>query len=82
MSAQRPTNPLTTREERIVEANAHLPESCPNPDCDFTPEVADLTQDGTLYIVHEEDGVGMASRSPRGETDGCRIDPENDYTLD
>lgn len=81
MSAQRPTNPLTNREERIVEANAHLPESCPNPDCDFTPEVADLTSDGTLYIAHEEDRVGMQSRSPRGETDGCRIDPEHDYTL-
>lgn len=82
MSAKRPTNPLTNREQRIVEANAHLPGACPNPDCDLTPEVADLTQDGTLYIAHEEDGVGLASRTPRGETDGCRIDAEHDYTLD
>lgn len=81
MSAQRPTNPLTNREQRIIEANAHLIESCPNPDCDLTPEVADLTSDGTLYIAHEEDGVGLASRTPRGETDGCRIGHENDYTL-
>ena len=99
MSAKRPTNPLTNREQRIVEANAHLrraegdgdstaerssgrlPGACPNPDCDLTPEVADLTQDGTLYIAHEEDGVGLASRTPRGETDGCRIDAEHDYTL-
>lgn len=81
MSAKRPTNPLTDREQRIVAANAHLPGECPNPDCDLTPEVADLTQDGTLYIAHEEDGVGLASRTPRGETDGCRIDAEHDYTL-
>jgi hypothetical protein len=81
-SVGRPENPLTDRESRIIEANAHLPEECPNPDCEFTPEVADLTSDGTLYVVHEEDGVGMQSRSPRGETDGCRIDAEHDYTLD
>lgn len=78
---KRPTSPLTNREERIIEANAHLPESCPNPDCEFTPEVADLTSDGTLYIAHEEDRVGVSSRTPRSETDGCRIGHEHDYTL-
>jgi len=78
----RPRNPLTDREERIIEANANLPDACPNPDCEFTPEVADLTSDGTLYVVHEEDRVGMQSRTPRGETDGCRVPSEHDPTLD
>jgi len=90
MAVERPENPLTDRQERLVAANAHLPDACPNPECDRTPEVADLTRSasgeggrgGQLYIVHEEDGVGLASRSSRGETDGCRIGHEHDYTLD
>lgn len=81
MSADRPTNPLTERESRIIEANGLDMTECPNPECDLTPEVCDLTSDGTLYVVHEEDGVGMASRTPRGETDGCRVPPEHDPTL-
>lgn len=82
MSAhEKPTNPLTDRQERIVEANAHLPDVCPNPNCDLTPNVADLTADGTLYISHEEDSVGLNSRTDRGDTDGCRVDPSEDPTL-
>lgn len=89
MAVERPENPLTDRQDRIVEANANLPDECPNPECDLTPEVADLTRSasgeggrgGQLYIVHEEDGVGLASRTPRGENDGCRISAANDPTL-
>lgn len=81
MSNALPENPLTDRESRIIEANADLPDACPNEECDCTPHVADLTADGTLYVSHEEDGAGRRSRSPRGETDGCRISPESDYTL-
>lgn len=73
-------NPLTDREQRIIKANADLTE-CPNPNCDLTPDVADVSPDGTLYVAHEEDGVGLDSRSPRGERDGCRIEPVNDFTL-
>lgn len=76
-----PDNPLSEREKRIIEANAELQgEECPDPDCDLTVKVVDLTDDDTLYVSHEEDRVGMASRSPRGETDGCRISPEADPT--
>lgn len=80
---RRPENPLSDREQRIVEANAQLGESeeCPAEGCDLTPHVCDLTEDGTLYVAHEEDGVGLASRTPRSETDGCRVQAENDPTL-
>lgn len=78
---RRPVSPLSDREERIIDANAEIEDECPNPDCDLTPDVADLASDGTLYVAHEEDGVGMNSRSPRGETDGCRVPPEFDPTL-
>lgn len=75
-------NPLTDRAERIIEANAGVVDNeCPNPDCDRTVRVADVTSDGTLYVSHEGDGTGLDSRSERGETDGCRIDPEHDPTL-
>jgi len=75
-------NPLTTREQRIIEANSVIQDSCPNPDCDITPTAVDLTEDGTLYVSHVEDGVGLGSRSAHGDTDGCRIGPEEDPTLD
>jgi hypothetical protein len=38
--------------------------------------------DGRLYVSHEEDGVGLNSRSPRGQHDGCYIDAEHDPTVD
>lgn len=84
MSAEfsgRAENPLTSREERIIEGNALDLGECPNPDCDLTPEVADVTSDGHLFVVHEEDGVGLDSRTKRGESDGCEIDPKHDPTL-
>jgi hypothetical protein len=81
MSSAIAENPLTLREKRIIEANAMALDSCPNPDCDLTPEVADLTADGHLFVVHEEDGVGLDSRTKRGEQDGCKIDPKHDPTL-
>lgn len=77
----RPESPLTTREERIIEANQTIGDDCPNPECDKTPRVADLSDDGTLYITHHEDGVGLESNSPRGETDGCRVPAEHDPTV-
>lgn len=80
MSVGQPRNPLTTREERIVDGNSALQgEECPS--CGRTVDVVDLTDDGTLYVVHESDGVGLASRSPRGETDGCRLTDEQDPTI-
>jgi hypothetical protein len=76
-----PSSPLTEREKRIVQANSEIEGECPNPDCDLTVDVCDLTSDGVLYVSHEEDGVGLASRTDRGETDGCRVSPEFDPTL-
>lgn len=76
------TNPLSTEEQRIISANAGLIENgCPNPDCELTPDVADVSPDGRLYVSHEEDDVGLDSRTERGETDGCLIAPSNDPTL-
>lgn len=76
------TNPLSTEAQRIVKVNAGmLEDECPNPDCDLTPDVADVSPDGRLYVSHEEDGVGLDSRTERGETDGCLIAPSNDPTL-
>lgn len=77
-----PESPLTEREERIIEANDLLGSDCPNPECDRTPRVADLTDDGTLYVSHEGDTAGLDSRAGRGETDGCRVPPEHDPTLE
>lgn len=77
-----PSNPLTDREQRIIQANSEIEGECPHPDCERTVHVCDLTQDGTLYVSHESDGVGLDSRSPRGETDGCRVPEQNDPTLD
>lgn len=80
MSAERflPESPLSDREERIVEANATV-ESCP--ECGRDVEAVDVLSDGTLYVSHEGDRVGTASRSPRGATDGCRVGHEHDPTL-
>lgn len=75
-----PQNPLTDDERRLVDANANHIGECPNPECDRTVQVYDMTDDGVLYASHEEDRFGLASRSPRGETDGCRISAENDPT--
>lgn len=74
------SSPLTQREERIIDANSELQgEECP--ECGRTVNVCDLMDDGTLYVSHEGDRAGINSRSPRGETDGCDVDPENDPTL-
>jgi hypothetical protein len=85
-SFEKPENPLSMREKRIVEANAQIQRDeiveCPCTDCSLTPNVADVTADGHLYISHEEDGVGLDSRTPRGETDGCRVPAKQDPTLD
>ena len=77
-----PQNPLTEREQRIVEANNELNgEESPLPECDLTVAACDLTDDGTLYVSYEEDGVGLQSRTQRGETDGDRVPAEYDPTL-
>lgn len=82
---EQPTSPLTDRDERIIEANAMIDDGemdeCPNPECDLTPAVCDLTDDSHLFVTHESDGVGLDSRTPRGERDGCKVDPSNDPTL-
>jgi hypothetical protein len=77
-----PSSPLTRRDERLIEANSLLDTECPNPDCDRTVDVVDLADDGSLYVAHEDDRLGMGSRSDRGETDGCTISATNDPTLD
>lgn len=73
-------SPVTDRERRIIEANATIDNTCPNPDCDKTPVAADLSEDGTLYVVHEEDGVGIEGMTKVGPR-GCHIEPENDPTV-
>lgn len=78
-----PINPLTEREQRIVEANSELNgEQSPIPDCDLTVTACDITSDGMLYVSYEEDGVGLDSRTPRGQTDGDRVPAEYDPTVD
>lgn len=75
-------NPLSRRERRVIKSNATMSGmDCPNPDCALTVNVCDVSDSGELYVSHEEDGVGLDSRTARGETDGCHVSPENDPTL-
>lgn len=75
------SNPLAERTERIIDANADLNGGeCPDPECDRTVECCDVS-DGMLYVVHESDGVGLDSRSPRGKKDGCLISTDHGPTL-
>jgi len=73
-------NPLTEREQRIIKANSVIGDTCPNPDCEKTPQAAEVDDNEYLYVVHEEDGVGLEGTRKVGPR-GCRIDPSNDPTL-
>lgn len=73
-------NPLTDREQTIIDANTSLNGGpCPNDACDKHVDVCDLTDAGDVYIVHEEDPE--PGFDTRGEDHACRIDPQ-DLDLD
>lgn len=75
-----PENPLTRREKRVIRSNGQM-QGEPCPECGRTVHVVSLTDGNRLYVSHEDDGVGLDSRSDRGETDGCRLDAEQEPDL-
>lgn len=69
-------NPLNEVEKLLISANAVLcGEQCPNSGCEDTVSAVDHAGGGMLYVSHESDRLGTASRSESGETDGCVVSP-------